>query len=57
MTTSKAFQDALNEEEPIKEVTPEVVIDQETGIILSVSGNKQIQHHEAWRCSIVAAFA
>ena len=47
MTTSKAFQDALNEEEPNEGTTPEVVIDQETGIILSGSGNKKIQHHEA----------
>ncbi len=47
MTTSKAFQDALNEEEPIKEVTPEVVIDPDTGIILSGSGNKTIGPKEA----------
>tara|TARA_B100001027_G_scaffold216448_1_gene192853 strand:- start:612 stop:1886 length:1275 start_codon:yes stop_codon:yes gene_type:complete len=47
VTTSKAFQDALNEEEPVKPTTPEVVIDQDTGIILSGSGNKLIQHHEA----------
>ena len=35
MTTSKAFQDALNEEEPVKTTTPEVVIKQDTGNIVS----------------------
>ena len=35
MTTSKAFQDALNEEEPVKTTTPEVVIEQDTGNIVS----------------------
>ena len=47
MTTSKAFQDALNEQEPIEETTPEIVVDNDTGIILSGSGNKTIQPHEA----------
>ena len=47
MTTSKAFQDLLNEEESIKETTPEIVVDNDTGIILSGSGNKTIQPHEA----------
>ena len=47
MTTSKAFQDLLNEEESIKETTPEIVVDNDTGIILSGSGLKTIQPHEA----------
>ena len=47
MTTSKAFQDLLNEEESIKETTPEIVVDNDTGIVLSGSGLKTIQPHEA----------
>ena len=47
MTTSKRFDELLNEKEPIKETTPEIVVDQATGIILSGSGNKLIQPHEA----------
>ena len=47
MTTSKRFDELLNEKEPIKETTPEIVVDQDTGIILSGSGNKLIQPHEA----------
>ena len=47
MTTSKAFDDALYGDSSDNEITPEVVIDEATGIILSGSGNKLIQNHEA----------
>ena len=43
MTTSKAFDDALYGDSSDNEITPEVVIDEATGIILSGSGNKLIQ--------------
>ena len=48
MTTSKAFDDALyGGDDSDKEISPDVVIDEATGIILSGSGNKLIQNHEA----------
>ncbi len=47
MTTSKAFDDALYGDSSDNEITPEVVVDEATGIILSGSGNKLIQNHEA----------
>ena len=47
MTTSKAFDDALYGKEPIEETKPSIVVDNDSGIILSGSGNKLIQHHEA----------
>ena len=47
MKTSKAFDDALYGDDSDNEFTPDVVIDEATGIILSGSGNKLIQHHEA----------
>ena len=47
MTTSKAFDDALYGKEPIEETKPSIVVDNDSGIILSGSGNKQIQQHEA----------
>ena len=47
MTTSKAFDDALFGDDLTEEITPDVVIDEATGIILSGSGNKLIQNHEA----------
>ena len=47
MVTSNAFDDELNRDEPIEETTPEIVVDNDTGIILSGSGNKIIQPHEA----------
>ena len=47
MVTSNAFDDELNRDEPIEETTPEIVVDNDTGLILSGSGNKTIQPHEA----------
>ena len=47
MTTSKAFDDALYGNESTEETKPSIVVDNDSGIILSGSGNKLIQHHEA----------
>ena len=44
VTTSKAFQDALNEQEPIEETTPEIVVDNDTGIILLEVVTRQSNH-------------
>ena len=48
MVTSNAFDEELNRDEPIEEVKPTVVVDNNTGIILSGSGLKTIQPHEAY---------
>tara|TARA_R100000654_G_scaffold72257_1_gene103928 strand:- start:877 stop:2160 length:1284 start_codon:yes stop_codon:yes gene_type:complete len=47
MVTSKAFDKELSQDDPIEETKPEIVVDTTTGIVLSGSGLKTIQPHEA----------